>query len=81
MAGATPYLEMFGTLCGGYYLARQAVVAHRDANGDPWMAAKVATARFYATNLLGKVHGLAGAATSGDSLLYAIADDLMGASR
>ncbi|MCZ7531944.1 MAG: acyl-CoA dehydrogenase [Acidimicrobiia bacterium] len=81
MAGATPYLEMFGTLCGGYYLARQAVVAHKGADDDPWMAAKVATARFYATNLLDKVHGLAGAATSGDSLLYAIDDDLMGASR
>ncbi|KAA3635689.1 MAG: acyl-CoA dehydrogenase [Armatimonadetes bacterium] len=81
MAGATPYLEMLGTLCGGYYLARQAIVAQRDTSGDPWLAAKVATARFYATNLLGKVHGLADAATSGDSLLYAIDDDLFGAGR
>ncbi len=81
MAGATPYLEMFGTLCGGYYLARQAIVAHKNARDDAWMAAKVATAQFYATNLLCRVHGLATPATSGDSLLYAIEDDLIGAAR
>lgn len=78
MAGATPYLEMLGTLCGGYYLARQAVAALPRAGDDPWMAAKVATAQFYATNLLSKVHGLAAPSMSGDRLLYAIGDDLLG---
>ena len=81
LAGATPYLEMLGTLCGGYYLARQALAAAPMADNDPWMAAKVATAEFYANNLLGKVHGLTDAAVGGDDLLFAVGDDLIGASR
>jgi alkylation response protein AidB-like acyl-CoA dehydrogenase len=81
MAGATPYLEMFGTLCGGYYLAKEALVALPLAETDPWMAAKVTTAQFYATNLLPRVHGLADAATGGDELLFSIGDDLIGSSR
>ena len=80
MAGATPYLEMLGSLCGGYYLARQALRALPKADIEPWMAAKVATAKFYMTNLLGNVHGLASAATSGNELLFAIGDDLIGTS-
>ncbi|HSJ72642.1 MAG TPA: acyl-CoA dehydrogenase [Acidimicrobiia bacterium] len=80
MAGATPYLEMLGTLAGGYYLARQALVAHDRSSDDPWMAAKVATALFYARNILPKVHGLADAAVSGDDLLFAIDPGLIGSS-
>ena len=79
MAGATPYLEMLGTLAGGYYLARQALAAIGRGTEDPWLAAKVATARFYAVNLLPRVHGLAESVVSGDELLFAIDDDLIGA--
>jgi alkylation response protein AidB-like acyl-CoA dehydrogenase len=78
MAGATPYQEMLGTLAGGYYLARQAIAALPDAEDDPWMAAKVATARFYAVNLLPKVHGLLAGATGGSDLLFAIDDSHIG---
>jgi acyl-CoA dehydrogenase len=81
MAGATPYLEMMGTLCGAYYLAREALAALPNAATDPWMAAKVTTAGFYATNLLPRLHGYAAAATGGDSLLFSIGDDLIGSSR
>jgi alkylation response protein AidB-like acyl-CoA dehydrogenase len=81
MAGATPYLEMIGTLCGAYYLARQAIAALPEAESDPWMAAKVTTATFYATNLLPRVHGLADAAAGGDELLFSISDGLIGSSR
>jgi alkylation response protein AidB-like acyl-CoA dehydrogenase len=77
LSGATPYLEMFGTLCGGYYLAVEAAAA-LDQIEDPWMAAKVATARFYAVNILPKVHGFAPAATSGEELLLAVPDELLG---
>jgi len=80
MAGATPYQEMLGTLAGGYYLARQALAALPDADSDPWMAAKVATARFYAVNLLPKVHGLLAAATDGPGLLFAVDDAYIGTS-
>ena len=78
MSGATPYQEMLGTLAGGYYLARQALVALPMADEDPWMAAKVATARFYAVNLLPKVQGLLPAVTSGSDLLFAVDDDHIG---
>jgi len=79
MAGATPYQEMLGTLAGGYYLARQSVAALPNADADPWMASKVATARFYAVNLLPKVHGLLPAATGGPDLLFAVNDKHIGA--
>jgi alkylation response protein AidB-like acyl-CoA dehydrogenase len=78
MSGATPYQEMLGALAGGYYLARQALVALPMADEDPWMAAKVATARFYAVNLLPKVQGLLPAVTSGSDLLFALDDDHIG---
>jgi alkylation response protein AidB-like acyl-CoA dehydrogenase len=81
LAGATPYLDMLGTLTGGYYLARQAVAAAPTADEDPWMQAKVATAVFYATNLLGKVHGLVDAAIGGDAVLFAVGDEHIGAER
>jgi len=79
MAGATPYQEMLGTLAGGYYLARQALVALPTNDEDPWMASKVATARFYAVNLLPKVGGLLSAATGGSELLFAVDDTHIGA--
>lgn len=78
MAGATPYQEMLGTLAGGYYLARQAVVAQSRADSDPWMAAKVATAHFYAVNLLPKVHGLLPSVTAGTDHLFAVEDANIG---
>jgi alkylation response protein AidB-like acyl-CoA dehydrogenase len=79
MAGATPYQEMLGTLAGGYYLARQALVALPTNDEDAWMASKVATARFYAVNLLPKVDGLLSAATGGSELLFAVDDTHIGA--
>jgi alkylation response protein AidB-like acyl-CoA dehydrogenase len=80
MAGATPYQEMLGTLAGGYYLARQAIAALPDAQTDPWMASKIATARFYAVNLLPKVQGLLPSVINGSELLFAVDDAHIGAS-
>ncbi len=79
MAGATPYQEMLGTLAGAYYLTRQALAARTGDAEDPWMAGKVATARFYAVNLLPRVNGLADAVMSGADLLYAVDESLIGA--
>lgn len=78
MAGATPYQEMLGTLAGGYYLAREALAALPMADDDPWMSSKVATARFYAVNLLPKVHGLLAGATGGPELVFAVDDAHIG---
>ena len=79
MAGATPYQDMLGTLAGGYYLARQALAALPGADSDPWLGAKVATATFYAKNLLPTVHGLAAAVTAGADVLFAVDDAHIGA--
>jgi 3-(methylthio)propanoyl-CoA dehydrogenase len=78
LAGATPYLRMFGTVVGGWLLARQAATATRllDTGGNGYdndfLRAKVATARFYAEQLLPQARGLLGAVTAGQRDLFAI---------
>ena len=77
-AGATPYLRMMGLTLGGWLLAKQAVTAQhlRDAaQGDGgFLAAKIATARFYAEQLLPQVGALAGPVTRGAASLSAISE-------
>jgi alkylation response protein AidB-like acyl-CoA dehydrogenase len=80
LAGATPYLEMLGTLAGGYYLTVQAIAAIPESN-DPWMASKVATARFYGLHILPKVHGLLPSVTAAPDVLFNVPDDLIGPHR
>ncbi len=82
-AGATPYLEMFGTVAGGYLLARGAVAARElmaESGGEAdFLAAKIATARFYAEQILPRAPALLGPVTRGDELLYAIEPELLSA--
>ncbi len=80
LAAATPYLEMFGYLAGGYYLARQALAALPESN-DPWMASKIATADFYASHLLPKVHGFAPSVGADASLVFSVPDEHFGTAR
>lgn len=78
-AGATPYLRMFGTVMGGYLLARQAVAASKrlvSGEGDPaFLQAKVTTARFFAEQLLPQATALLGPITRGAGLLYALDEE------
>jgi alkylation response protein AidB-like acyl-CoA dehydrogenase len=62
-AGATPYLRMFATTVGGFLLARSALAAQ--AARDPLAEEKLASARFYATQLLPPASGLLPAVTAG----------------
>ena len=75
-AGATPYLRMFGVTLGGWLLARQAVAAAERltaGDGDPvFLNAKIATARFFAEQILPQVAGLLGPATRGAASFFAI---------
>jgi hypothetical protein len=71
LAGATPYCRMFGLVASGYYLARQALVAAA-GNGDGWMADKLTTAGFYATQLLPQTGGLLPATVAGADSLFDI---------
>ncbi len=75
-AGATPYLRMIGLTLGGWLLARQALAAQAAlaaGTGDAgFLNAKIATARFFAEQLLPQATALAGPVTRGAASLYAI---------
>ena len=83
MAGATPYLRMFGQLVGGWLLARLALGAQRriDAGeGDAThLATKVVAARFYAEQLLPTVRAQLGAVTAGKRDLFEVPADAFSA--
>ena len=67
LAGATPYLRLFGLAAGGIYLAKGALAAARNgsATGQP-----IAIARFFAENIATAATGLKDTVTSGaDSTL------------
>jgi alkylation response protein AidB-like acyl-CoA dehydrogenase len=79
LAGATPYLRMFGIVTGGWLLARSAVAASEllaGGDGDAaFLADKVVTARFYADQLLPAARGLLPAVTARAGDLFAIPGD------
>ncbi len=79
LAGATPYLRLFGIARGGTLLAKGALAAHRLAhagNGDPLMTARIAAARFFAENIAPAAHGLAHEVTRGAGSVLASAEAL-----
>ena len=81
LAGATPFLRMFGLLVGGRYLADAALAARADLadGGDDagHLEARLVVARFYAENLLPAVAGLAPAVTAGYEDLFAVGPDAL----
>ncbi len=83
MAGASPYLRMFGQLVGGWLIARLALGAHRRilaGEGDAdFLGSKIVAARFYAEQLLPVSRAQLGAVTAGAGDLYAVADDAFSA--
>ncbi|HVC53386.1 MAG TPA: acyl-CoA dehydrogenase [Stellaceae bacterium] len=57
-AGSVPYLALFGTVTGGWLMARIAGAAQARRAADPrFAAAKLATARFYADHILAQAPG------------------------
>jgi alkylation response protein AidB-like acyl-CoA dehydrogenase len=74
LAGATPYLRVFGIVTGGWLMARQALAAHGELAGGSedtaYLSAKVTTARFYAEQILPTAAGLVPSVTAGASVLY-----------
>ena len=74
LAGATPYLDMFGRVAGAHFLARGAANASdKLANGATdraWLEERIAVARFFALNILPLTAGLKSAVIEGgDELL------------
>jgi len=74
-AGSVPYLQLSGTVYGGWLMARQALAAFRRLAGGEedtaFLSTKIATARFYADHFLalapGHLAGIRGGATVLDS--------------
>ena len=78
-AGATPYLRLFGTVAGGWQMARSALAAQAgiEAGTDdaPFLNARRAVARFYADQVLTQAEGLARIVTDGGGSVMALAED------
>jgi hypothetical protein len=66
-AGAMPYLNLFGTVIGGHLMARLAIAAEQ--GGNPLAAAKLATARFYAEQILAAALGYLPAIKGGGTVI------------
>jgi 3-(methylthio)propanoyl-CoA dehydrogenase len=81
LAGATPYLRLFGNVTGGWLMARSALAALRlleSGSGDAaWLQAKVATCRFYGEQLLPSAFGLVPSITAGAAPLFEIEPALL----
>jgi len=75
-AVAVPYLKLFGTVAGGWMMARAALVAREklgQADADrEFLEAKLATARFYAEHELPKAATLAREVTRGAGSVLAL---------
>jgi hypothetical protein len=63
LAGATPYLRLFGNAAGGCMLADEALAAQRSATGEP--SSRIAIARFFAENIAVQAGGLERTVTEG----------------
>jgi hypothetical protein len=79
-AGSAPYLQLLGTVCAGWLMARMALSAQRrgPANGSDtaFLAAKRATARFYAEHFLALAPGHLPAILGGGTVLELDPDQL-----
>ncbi len=76
LAGATPFLRLFGTVLGGWFMARSAIAADRlltsgEGNSD-FLKDKLATCRFYLEQLVPTVFGLEASVTAGSGVLYEV---------
>ncbi|HEX8962526.1 MAG TPA: acyl-CoA dehydrogenase C-terminal domain-containing protein, partial [Rhodocyclaceae bacterium] len=80
-AGAVPFLKLMGIVCGGWAMARAALAAQAKiaaGDGDPFYAAKIATARYYADCVMPQAPALAQVIVNGGAATLAVADDMLG---
>ncbi|MCP5432360.1 MAG: acyl-CoA dehydrogenase C-terminal domain-containing protein [Alphaproteobacteria bacterium] len=79
LAGATPYLKLMGAVTGAHFLGQGALAARarlKAGNGDAsFLKARIATATFFATQLLPPALRLADAITAGADILFALSED------
>jgi 3-(methylthio)propanoyl-CoA dehydrogenase len=79
LAGAGPYLRLFGIVTGGWLMARQALAATQrlavSSTDADFLRAKLVTAHFYCEQLLPQASGLLSAVTAGAGDLLALSRD------
>jgi 3-(methylthio)propanoyl-CoA dehydrogenase len=78
-AGAVPFLKLVGIVAGGWQMARAALAAERNlASGDKaFHEAKLATARFYADQVLVQAPALRDTVVKGSAAVMAVPEDAM----
>src|SRR5437762_3254297 len=78
-AGAVPFLKLMGIVCGGWQMARAALVARQrlsEGKGDKsFYEAKIKTARFYADHVLTQAPGLRNTIVHGAAGGMALSED------
>jgi 3-(methylthio)propanoyl-CoA dehydrogenase len=76
LAGAVPYLMLFGTVCGGWMLGQSALVAAARLNegggDDVFYSSKIKTARYYADHILPRAGALRHEVMHGAASLMAL---------
>ncbi len=77
LAAASPYLRQFGTVLGGWLMAKAAVAAKSEPaeHDSEFLHEKVITARFYGEHLLPQARGLVATIKAGGDLLAAASLD------
>ena len=76
-AVSVPFLKLWGTVGGGWLMARAALIADAKAGTDgdtDFYRAKIVTARFYAEHILPQAAGLTSAVTGGSSSVLALSE-------
>jgi alkylation response protein AidB-like acyl-CoA dehydrogenase len=77
-AGAVPFLHLFGIVAGGWQMGRAAAIARErlgSGDCDPFWAAKLASARFFADHFLTQAPGLAESVVDGATGALEMAED------
>jgi len=78
-AGSVPFLKLLGIVAGGWQLFRAAVVAQghiATGSSDPFYAAKIVTARFYADHQLTQAAGLTQSIVGGAAGVLALPEEM-----
>jgi alkylation response protein AidB-like acyl-CoA dehydrogenase len=76
-AGAVPFLKLMGVVAGGWQMARAALAAEQGASDEAFCEAKIATARFYADQVLVQAPALRDTVVKGASAVMAVPEDAM----
>ena len=78
LACSVPYAKLWGVVAGGWQMARAAAISAAKiaaGDGDPFYAAKIATARFYADHVLSQAFWLQHEIVNGSASVFALSEE------